>query len=103
MQTIVASSKENATVFKKNPAQFVLDRLDDYWFSFDSTDGGDLFIESTTLGKLKQLLEIKIESEKADDSGKTTTSTVATNTTTTTTNTNPTQASSEEDSSPHKQ
>ena len=103
LQTIVASSKENATVFKKNPAQFVLDRLDDYWFSFDSTDGGDLFIESTTLGKLKQLLEIKIESEKADDSGKTTTSTVATNTTTTTTNTNPTQASSEEDSSPHKQ
>ncbi len=110
MQTIVASSQENTIVFKQNPAQFVLDSLNDYWFSFDSTDGGDLFIESTTLGKLKQLLEIKIESEKTDDSGKATTSTVATNTTitttsttTTTTNTNPTQASSEEDSSPRKQ
>ena len=103
LQTIVASSKENAIAFKKNPAQFVLDSLNDYWFSFDSTDGGDLFVESTTLGKLKQLLEIKIESEKADDSGKTTTSTVATNTTTTTTNTNLTQASSEEDTSPRKQ
>lgn len=102
LQTIVASSKENYSAFRKNPAQFSLDTLNDYWFSFDSTDGSDLFIESTILGKLKQLLEIKIESERADDSGKTTTSTVATNTTTTT-NTNPTQASSEEDGSPRKQ
>lgn len=103
LQTIVASSKENYSAFRKNPAEFALDTLDDYWFSFDSTDGGDLFIESKTLSKLKQLLEIKIESEKADDSDKTTTSTVATNTTTTTTNTNPTQSSSEDDSSPRKQ
>ena len=102
LQTTLASSKENNFSFRKNPTQFVLDNLNDYWFSIDSTDGGDLFVESNTLNTLKQLLGIKIESERADDSGKTTTSTVATNTTTTT-NTNPTQASSEEDGSPRKQ
>ena len=78
----------------------------------DLLTGGDLFVESKTLSKLKQMLEIKIEFENADDSGKTTTSAVATNTTTTTTtnttttttNTNPNQASSEEeDTSPPKQ
>lgn len=110
LQTIIAFSKENNFSFRKNPAQFALDNLNDYWFSFDSADGDDLFVESTRLGKLKQLLELKIEADKADDSGKTTTSTQATNTTTTTTNTtttttntNPTQESSDEDSSPRKQ
>ena len=102
LQTTVAFSKENNSSFRKNPTQFVLDNLNDYWFSFDSTDGDDLFVESAALNKLKQLLEIKIGSEKAGDSGKIITSTVATNTTTTT-NTNPTQASSEEDGSPRKQ
>jgi hypothetical protein len=113
LQATLASSKEDTLSFRTNPTQFALDNLNDYWFSIDSTDGGDLFVESKTLSKLKQMLEIKIDSEKADDSGKTTTSAVATNTTTTTTttnttttttNTDPNQASSEEgDTSPRKQ
>lgn len=112
LQATLASSKEDTLSFRTNPTQFALDNLNDYWFSIDSTDGGDLFVESKTLSKLKQMLEIKIDSENADDSGKTTTSAVATNTTTTTTtnttttttNTNPNQASSEEeDTSPPKQ
>ena len=102
LQTIVASSKENTLSFRTNPAQFALDNLDGYWFSIDSTDGGDLYKESATIRELEQLLKIKIDSDKADDSGETTTSTEATSTTTTT-NTNPTQASSEEDTSPRKQ
>jgi len=100
LQTIVASSKVNNVAFKNNPAQFSFDNLNDYLFSYDPADGGDLLAEFANLRKLRQLLEIKIESEKADDSDKTTTSTVATNTTT---NTNPTQASSEEDGFPRKQ
>lgn len=103
LQTIIGSSKENNASFRENPAQFILDNLNDYWFSFDATSGDDLFIESTTLGKLKQRLEKQIQSDKTDDSGKTTIPIAATNTTTTTTNTNPTQASSEEDTSPRTQ
>lgn len=112
LQATVASSKEDMLSFRTNPAQFALDNLDGYWFSIDSTDGGDLYKESATIRELEQLLKIKIDSNKADDSGKTTTSAVATNTTTTTTttnttttttNTNPNQASSEEDASPRKQ
>ena len=117
LQATVASSKEDILSFRTNPAQFALDNLDDYWFSIDSTEGGNLYEESATIRELERLLKIKIKSETADDSGKTTTSTVATNTTTTTantttitantttttTNTNPNQASSEEDTSPRKQ
>ena len=102
LQKTVASSKENILSFRTNPAQFALNNLHDYWFSIDSTDSGDLYEESATIRELEQLLKIKIDSDKADDSGETTTSTEATSTTTTT-NTNPTQASSEEDTSPRKQ
>lgn len=102
LQTIVTSSKEDTIAFRKNPAQFALDNLNDYLFSIGPDNRNDLFVEFENLGKLRDLLEIKIKSEKTEDSGKTTTST-ATNTTTTTTNTNPTQSSSEEDSSPRKQ
>ena len=111
LQATLASSKEDILSFRTNPAQFALDNLDGYWFSIDSADGGDLYKESATIRELEQLLKIKIDSTKADDSGKTTTSALATNTTTTTTNTtttttntNPNQApSEEEDTSPRKQ